>query len=168
MHCVRSIQGRSPRRAPGSPGRGLCQGWGAWVGRSTLAAVLLAAANLAGCRSGTECQTVSLGSSAPRPARISHWVLIKLNDPADADAMIADADRLLSSIPGVTAYAAGKHIDTGRPTVVTDYDVALYIGFETTEGYATYVEHPRHVEAVNMWRDRMTWLRVWDMLDETP
>lgn len=106
--------------------------------------------------------------SAPRPARISHVVLVKLTDPADAPALLADSDAMLAGIPGVTAYAAGTHLETGRATVDADYSVGLYIGFESEAAYAGYVDHPAHVAYVAKWRPRLEWLRIYDVLDETP
>jgi hypothetical protein len=104
-----------------------------------------------------------------RPARINHVVFVKLRDPADAAAAIADCNRSLPTIPGVTAYYAGTHIDTGRGAAVTaDYDVGLFIGFETAADYAVYVDHPAHTGLVDRWRSRVEWLRAYDVLDETP
>ncbi|MBX3363846.1 MAG: Dabb family protein [Phycisphaeraceae bacterium] len=128
---------------------------------STLAACAI---GLAGCSTCPSSQT----APAPRPALISHIVLISLHDTGDIPSLIADSDRLLPFIPGVVAYAAGQHIDTGRPSVLTDYHVGLYIGFASVQDYAVYVDHPNHVELVETWRPRIASLRVWDVLDETP
>lgn len=111
--------------------------------------------------------------SAPRPAPISHVVFVTFDPemPADERArlgaqLVADADRSLATIPGVVAYAAGTHLDTGRPTVDAAYDVGLYIGFVDQLGYARYVEHPRHVEFVARWKPHLSSLVVRDFLDE--
>ena len=104
----------------------------------------------------------------PRPATINHVVFFKLQNPADADELITDCDRMLATIPGVVSYYAGKHIDTGRLTVNADYDVGLYIGFENEADYSAYVVHPNHVEGVNKWKPRWEWIRVHDVLDDTP
>ena len=53
----------------------------------------------------------------------------------------------------------------GRSTVLNDYDVGLYIGFDTEEDYAVYVEHPQHVGYVTKWRPRLAWLKVYDIED---
>ncbi len=102
---------------------------------------------------------------APRPAPISHVVLIKLNHPEDRAELIADCDRLLASIRGVSAYAAGTPLDTGRATVDGGYDVGLYVGFADEAGY---VADPGHVDLVTKWKPRSQWLRVHDYLDPTP
>lgn len=104
---------------------------------------------------------------APRPALISHVVFIEVHDKADIPELLADSDAALASIPGVVSYAAGEHIDTGRPTVLHDYDLGLYIGFDSEEDYAVYVSHPAHVEFVARWRPRLKALRVYDIHDPT-
>jgi hypothetical protein len=120
----------------------------------------LVAIALTGC-AGTGPHT----AHSTRPAEINHIVFIKLKNPADVPALIADSDRLL---PGVTRYACGQHIDTGRATVIHDYDVGLYIGFDSTADYAVYVDHPDHKALVAEWRPKSEWLHVYDVLDETP
>ena len=102
-----------------------------------------------------------------RPARISHVVFFKLEDPGRRAELLADCDRLLPEIPGVVSYAAGRHLDVGRDSVDGDYDIGLYIGFETEADYAAYVEHPLHTELVQTWKPELEWLRVYDVLDET-
>ena len=104
---------------------------------------------------------------APRPATISHIVLIRLDDPTRAAELIADSDRLLATIPGVVSYSAGTHLDTGRANVLGDYDVGLYIGYDSTADYAGYVEHPQHVELVQKWRTEAE-IVVRDFVDPTP
>lgn len=103
-----------------------------------------------------------------RPAPISHIVFIKLSDPAEADALLAECDEKLAAIPGVLRYAAGKHLDTGRANVDGDYDAGLYIGFRSEADYAVYVSHPNHVLLVEKWRPRSQWMRVYDVYDPTP
>jgi hypothetical protein len=108
-------------------------------------------------------------ASPPRPARISHIVFFKLHEPALWPDLLADCDRLLPSIPGVVSYAAGRHLDTGRGArVVSDYDLGLYIGFDSEPDYAGYVDHPAHRELVGTWQPRLAWLRVYDVLDDSP
>jgi len=114
----------------------------------------------------TACATAPPGP--PRPARINHLAFFKLNDPADADELIADCDSMLATIPGVVSYYAGSHLDAGRDAVDGDYDVGFYVGFANETDYADYVIHPAHVQVVNKWRPRWQWIRVHDVLDNTP
>ena len=96
---------------------------------------------------------------------INHVVFIKLKDPVDASRLMDDCDRLLPSIPGVHGYWCGQHGEYGRATVDGDYDVALYVGFATADGYATYVDHDNHVELVERWKPSFEWIRVHDVVD---
>lgn len=102
-----------------------------------------------------------------RPAVINHVVFIKLADPGDRNQLIADSDRLLIEIPGVVSYYAGEHVDIGRPNVVSDYDVGLYVGFASVPDYEAYLAHPNHVQLVEDWKPRMQWLRVYDIRDDS-
>lgn len=132
--------------------------------KRSLAAVLIAAVLAAG-----GCAAEHARRGPPRPARINHLAFFKLKNPAEADALIADCDSMLATIPGVVSYYAGKHLDTGRgPRVDGDYDVGFYVGFESEADYARYVDHPAHVAAVEKWRPRWQWIRVHDVLDDTP
>ena len=107
-------------------------------------------------------------STPHRPARINHVAYFILQNPADADELIADCDRMVTEIPGITSYYCGTPFDTGRDTVDGNYDVGFYVGFDTEDDLRTYVAHPSHVELVAKWRPRLESLRVHDVLDETP
>lgn len=120
------------------------------------AGLVLAASWLAACSSTPRTQAV---------AAISHVVFVDLADPADADALLADARAMLAPIPSVTAYSAGKHLDTGRPTVLGDYDIGMILGFDDAAGLNAYVVHPDHVAFVERWRPRLTGLRVYDIAE---
>lgn len=102
----------------------------------------------------------------PRPALINHAVFFKLHDPADAEELLADCDRLLATIPGVVSYYAGRHHDVGRSHVFSDYHVGMFVGFNSDADYAVYADHPNHIAAVEKWRPRWEWIRVYDVLDE--
>ena len=131
----------------------------AWI------AIMMTLSAFIGCRAAPDR---AVTQSPRRPARINHLAFFKLNDPADAAALIEDCDRMAAVIPGITAYYAGQHVDVGRPTVDGDYDVGFYTGFETIDDYLEYVAHPEHVALVERWSPRLQWLRVHDVLDPTP
>jgi hypothetical protein len=118
---------------------------------------------------------VACRSSSPstqqilRPARINHLAFFKLRDPADAAELISDCDDKLSKIPGVCSYYAGQHLDTGRGgRVDSNYDVGFYVGFVNEKQHEAYVSHPDHLALVEKWRPRWEWIRIHDVLDETP
>lgn len=112
----------------------------------------------------TGCATAQ--QMPPRPAKINHFVAFKLQNPDDAAELIEDCDRYLATIPGVNSYFAGLHHDTGRDHVYRDYDVGFFVGFDTDEDYAAYVDHPNHVWVVEKWRPRWKWIRVYDVYDD--
>jgi hypothetical protein len=127
-----------------------------------LVLALLAAILVGGC-------ATSMRADPPRPARISHIVLFKLHDPADAPELIGDCVRMLPRIPGVVTGAAGRPLDTARGDRVDgNYDVGLYIGFSSEQDYARFVEHPDHLSMVKKWTPRLEWLRIHDVLNDTP
>lgn len=105
---------------------------------------------------------------APRTAAIGHIVFVDLKDETDRAELIADSDAMLATIPSVATYAAGEHLDTGRETVLGDYSVGIYLGFETEQDLADYVAHPQHVEYVTKWKPRLESLRVYDIYDPAP
>ena len=109
---------------------------------------------------------LAIEDPASPPAKIGHIVFVTLKDPSHADALRRDADYMLGNIPSVTTYACGSHLDTGRSTVLNDYTIAIYLGFDSESGLAEYVAHPQHVEFVEKWKPRLESLRVYDMLDE--
>ena len=111
---------------------------------------------LAGC-TGT-------AAPAPAPGRINHIVFFTLEDGADRNELILDSLEL-GRIPGVVSCYAGSHIDTGRDTVLADYDVGFFVAFDSEADYAAYVRHPDHEALVAKWRPRLEELRVYDVLD---
>jgi len=99
------------------------------------------------------------------PAMIGHIVFVQLQNPNDFHEILNDADWMLGTIPTVATFAAGKHLDTGRSTVSADYDLAIYLGFNSEQDLASYVRHDQHIGFVNKWKPRLKSLRVYDMLD---
>jgi hypothetical protein len=68
--------------------------------------------------------------------------------PTAADEIIAGANRLLKSIPGVVQLHAGKMVGSPRPVVEQTYSVALNLIFTSKQAEAEYQTHPQHVEFV--------------------
>ena len=135
-----------------------------------LAAVIL----LSGCIS-THKDTSATPSNgvmkkpAPQPAPINHVVFAKLKVPAQREALIIDCNTMLAVIPGAASYYCGTPLDTRRGASVDgNYDVGLYHGFHTVEALNGYVVHPNHVALVEKWKPQLEWLRVHDVIDETP
>jgi len=106
-----------------------------------------------------------VGCVNQRAATIQHVVLIKLNDPAQASALLEDCDRDLSGLGCVVEYWSGLPDQSGRVSeaIDTDWDAALCVGYIDADAYLTYVDHPAHVALVQRWKPRMTWLRIHDV-----
>jgi hypothetical protein len=101
-------------------------------------------------------------------AAINHIVLFGLQDPADTGELIGDCDAKLSNIDGSVSYWCGVAGDFGRSHVDRDYDVCLYVGFESDEAYRHYLDHPNHTGLVKKWASRWEWIRVHDVVGKTP
>lgn len=114
------------------------------------------------------CSTCRVAEGPGRPARINHLAFFKLKNAAEAPELIRDCDAQLAVIPGVVSYYCGTHLDVGRSNVDGNYDVGFFVGFESEEDYRHYVNHPNHVAVVEKWKPRWEWIRVHDVLDETP
>lgn len=99
---------------------------------------------------------------------IHHVVFMKLKKPAHVEKLVGDCNRLLPTIPGVLDYWCGQHGDFGRVAVDDNYDVGLCIRFRSSEDYAIYVEHKNHIELVRAWKPHLEWLRVHDVVSNTP
>ena len=102
---------------------------------------------------------------APAPAMIGHIVFIQLKNPSDYHDLLHDADWMLGTISTVATYAAGRHLDTGRSTVTADYDLAIYLGFDSEQDLRTYVASEQHIGFVEKWKPRFKSLKVYDMID---
>ena len=98
------------------------------------------------------------------PGRVNHVVLITLEDPSEAEALQTDCDTMLSTIPSVTVYACGPHVETGRSKAVeADYTLGLLVCFRDMAGYSAYLEHPGHVALLEKWKSRFSALTIYDV-----
>ncbi|MCC5788059.1 MAG: Dabb family protein [Opitutales bacterium] len=74
-------------------------------------------------------------------------IVVFWTDPKQADAadkLLAGANELLPSIPGVVSFHAGKMVPSERPVVEQSYQVALNIVLESAEAEKAYQSHPNH------------------------
>ena len=96
------------------------------------------------------CQSTER-AAMPHDVAIWHVVIIKLNDPGDpvARQKLIDASKSFRQIPGVRVVYVGKVVPGLRPHQDSSFDVAVALGFKTTEALAAYASHPIHVKAVN-------------------
>ena len=107
-------------------------------------------------------------AATQRPAPILHMVFIRLRDPLDTAAASRDCLETAERIPSITSAFAGLHLDTGRESIVRDYDVCFTLGFADRAGLEAYVVHPEHVALVERWGSRIEWLRIYDAQDVRP
>jgi len=130
-------------------------------------AIIFAATLLAGCSSTTTASGAPRGQNPPAqpPAMIGHIVIIQLHDSSDYFELLNDADWMLGTIPSVATYAAGKHLDTGRSTVTANYDLAIYLGFNSEQDLQSYVADDQRIRFVQKWEPRLNSLVVYDMID---
>ena len=119
--------------------------------------VAMVTGGLAGC--STSHHPVDTG-------RINHIVLITLNEASHSEALMADCDRMLATIPSVTAYACGPHVETGRTKAVNDqYTLGLLVSFDDMTGYMAYLEHPGHLALLEKWKPEFSELTIYDFGD---
>lgn len=94
---------------------------------------------------------------------ITHVVLISLQDPSQADALMRDCRAALPRIPSVELFGCGPHVDIGRANIDGDYDVGIVVGFASVHDYGDYLTHPLHEELVAKWRPRWRTARIFDV-----
>lgn len=97
-----------------------------------------------------------LAACAPHrpPSGLQHLVLVDLANPADVAAMRAESDRRLAGLPGVRRYVSGTPVDTGRPEVTADYDLAILVEFDSVDDYRAWLASSEHRELVRTWKPR--------------
>lgn len=129
-----------------------------------LAATLLI---LPACNSRPAAARIPQGQRPPAqaPAMIGHIIFLDLTNPADYHDILHDADWMLATIPTVATYAAGKHLDTGSPAVTTNYDLAIYLGFNSEQNLRTFLVDDQHIRFIKKWNPRLNALTIYDMID---
>lgn len=78
-------------------------------------------------------------------------IVIFWTDPAKpeaADEVIAGANKLLKTIPGLTHFHIGKMVESARPVVDQTYQIALNTVFTSKQAQDDYQVHPQHLEFV--------------------
>ena len=104
-------------------------------------------------------------SSFAGGAIVHHVVLLSVKDdvsPEQVDQMITVAKALLSQIPGVLEVSAGKKAREDRPVHVKDYDVGLYIKWESLEAGEVYGPHILHQSFIKLYKPILSGLKVID------
>ena len=85
-------------------------------------------------------------------------IVIFWTDPANPNAtneLLAGANQLLTNIPGVIQFHAGKMTPSHRPVVEQSYQMALNLIFANKPAEQAYQTHPKHVEFVEKYVRRL-------------
>lgn len=100
-----------------------------------------------------------------------HIVLVDLLDTttdADIDALIADAKASIAAIPGVLAVDLGPKIRDDRDVHIRDYDLAVYVQFNSAAALDAYGPHPSHQAFIERQRHLWSSIRVIDFMGSPP
>jgi hypothetical protein len=102
----------------------------------------------------------------PRPASVTHVVLVWLKDSVTAAelAEIREHTLDLRAIPGVTAVRVGSAVPSRRPIEDDSFDLGVVMDFESVEAMRHYVDDPRHEEFVRRYvKGRAERLLIYDI-----
>jgi hypothetical protein len=79
-----------------------------------------------------------------------HLVLLRFDDPADAD----EAEQRMRALLGRIDVL--RHLDVGRNVVESDraYDLGIYAEFDSVDDLETYQRHPEHLPVAEFIRAR--------------
>lgn len=97
--------------------------------------------------------------------RLAHMVYFKLHDssPAAIERQMAAASKYLTDHPGVELFAIGTRTpDLAREVNDKDFDVALYVVFESRAAHDAYQVHERHKKFIEESKPHWARVRVFD------
>lgn len=89
---------------------------------------------------------------------VKHLVLVKFKEGVKADdprvrEVMARFERIPQEIAVIKGWETGLNF-AGRPF---SSDWALCSDFEDEAAFNSYLQHPAHIAAVNLWREIATW-----------
>jgi len=137
---------------------------------STLGSILLLLLLAAWIGHAWQTSLVRADDNAPRTdnapqAGVLHSVYFALKDQSEeARKRLVDAcKKYLSDHPGAKSFSAGvRAADLDRSVNDTDFDVALYLQFETKAAYDKYQTAEKHLKFIEENRDNWKNVRVFD------
>ena len=103
-----------------------------------LAAIVLA--SLSACATPATRDQLSPVARSENPTLLRHVVLISLKDSANRAELERDCKKYLSNVPGVIDLEIASPVDIGRANVDGDYNIAVFVSFESLEQYKAYLE----------------------------
>ncbi|MCF7957249.1 MAG: Dabb family protein [Phycisphaerae bacterium] len=98
---------------------------------------------------------------APKHLKMVHAVYFTLEDdsPEAIDNLVEDCHKYLDGQEGVAFFAAGLRETTcTRPVNDQDFEVGLYVVFDSKQAHDTYQESPQHKEFIE--RNKANWKQV--------
>lgn len=101
---------------------------------------------------------------------IYHIVLVDLIDTAteaEIEALIADGEASIASIPGVLAVDIGLKLRDDRDVHIRDYDLGVYVKLDST-ALDAYGAHPNHQAFIERQRHLWSSIRVIDFSGSAP
>jgi hypothetical protein len=104
-------------------------------------------------------------------APIYHIVLVDLIDTAteaEIEALIADGEAAIASIPGVLAVDIGLKLRDDRDVHIRDYDLAVYVQLDSAAALDAYGPHPNHQAFLERQRHLWSSIRVIDFAGSLP
>jgi hypothetical protein len=104
-------------------------------------------------------------------APIYHIVLVDLIDTvteAEIEALIADGEHSISSIPGVCSVDIGLKLRDDRDVHIGDYDLAVYVQLGYAAALDAYGSHPNHQAFLERQRHLWSSIRVIDFSGSAP
>jgi len=133
--------------------------------RSVALLVLVGALLLGGC--ATTAPRVRPGASG----EVIHVVLCWLKDPGNEAQQreLIRVSHTFKDLPGVLEISTGTALPRPRPVVDSSFDVAILIRFADADALRSYLEHPRHRQAVEQTlKPLVARILVYDVRLETP
>jgi len=95
----------------------------------------------------------------------AHNVFFSLKDksPEKIEQLIADSEKSLAILPGITSFACGvREVALIREVNDRDFDISIHILFESKEAHDAYQVSPSHHEYIARNEDNWAEVRVFD------
>ena len=112
------------------------------------------------------CATINMAQQE----QVVHVVLVWLKESGNEQHIdqIIDATKALKEIPEIKQLRVGKSIPSNRKIVDDSFDVGLYMTFLTVEDMQSYLQHPKHKQAVKtVIKPLASKLLVFDFTDQS-
>lgn len=126
--------------------------------------LLILGLGLASC-----CVPIATEDRLAVAGQVSHVILVRLhtNDAPSREKLIATSKSFVGKIPGLRLVTAGQPLPSNRPFVQSDFDLGIYMLFDSPQSLAHYNTHPLHKQAVqDVLKPLAKEVRVYDFTHE--